>query len=146
MGFRAQGKCHKGESSDGAAPSSVRMRLFRICVRDLAAQFRPSFATKFPYPPTRGRRECRAPDAPAVTRRRFSARISVAKADRCLDPTRRANHQSLSDASDMAAKYREPYCITWAGSLFSVVPVATLTELSSRKGWDRNTPWPASRW
>jgi hypothetical protein len=49
-------------------------------------------------------------------------------------------------ASDMAAKYRELYCITWAGSLFSVVPVATLTELSPGKGWDRNTPWPASRW
>src|SRR5712664_2979765 len=27
---------------------------------------RPSFAIKFPYPPIRGRRECRAPDAPAV--------------------------------------------------------------------------------
>ena len=27
---------------------------------------RPRFAIKFPYPPIRGRRECRAPDAPAA--------------------------------------------------------------------------------
>jgi len=29
---------------------------------------RPRFAIKFPYPPIRGRRECRAPDAPAAAR------------------------------------------------------------------------------
>jgi hypothetical protein len=54
-------------------------------------------------------------DKLVFTCRGFSARISVPKADRCLDPTRRANHQSLSDASDMAAKYRELYCIDCRG-------------------------------
>jgi hypothetical protein len=35
------------------------------CPRSRGAK-RPSHAWKFPYPPIRGRRECRAPDAPAA--------------------------------------------------------------------------------
>src|SRR5437667_3579168 len=39
----------------------------RICVRDLAARFRPSDASSLPHPRSRGRRESRVPTAPAVS-------------------------------------------------------------------------------
>jgi len=58
---RRMGRCVRRDDASGFKISTTADTTSRS--RGL---IRPRFAIKFPYPPIRGRRECRAPDAPAA--------------------------------------------------------------------------------